>query len=392
MRLSRLQLIFTLTWFLMLTSETPCWAEEEKSPEQKRERMQPIFETIVCPWTPQHPRHDHQLIFPLSEGRLLFVWCEYYACTPSQARRKPTDKEDGFGDAMPCRISAKVSEDKGRSWGHTFALQDNLWKQNVKHPNLVRLPSGEILFFFVGWDSQAQRNVFMKRSKNECETWSEITQISEPGFYCNNHGRALTLDSGSILLPAHGILGGGPYEGGKSKLCSWVWMSDDGFQTWKKSAEMTAPGRGAHEPTVVELKDGRLLCFLRTTQGRIYKVYSSDQGETWSEPEATAFPAPDAESLLVRIPSTGHLLLVWNNVESRSNWPRTPLSAAVSEDEGKTWSPAKDIDNRPEYDAAYPHAFFQGDEVIITYYTRLTKEWARDSEVTLKIFPVQAFY
>jgi len=354
--------------------------------------MQPIFETIVCAWSAENPRHDHQLIFPLEHGRLLFVWCEYYADRPSHVIRRPTDKENGFGDDAPCRISAKISADRGRTWGERFTLQGNRWHRNVKHPNLVRLPSGEILFFFTGWESAEQRNIFMKRSTDEMESWSEIAQVSEPGWYCTNHDRAMRLSSGRVLLPAHGILGGGPYQGGKSKLCSWVWYSDDDFATWKKGAEVTAPGRGAHEPTIVELRDGRLLCFLRTTTGRLHRSFSDDQGETWSEPVATDFTAPDSEALVTRIPTTEDLLLIWNNVESQSNWPRTPLTAAISEDEGKTWGRVRDIDGRSECDAAYPSAFFQGNEVVVTYYTRLTEEWARDAEVTLKVFEVDAFY
>ena len=130
----------------------------------------------------------------------------------------------------------------------------------------------------------------------------------------------------------------------------------------------------------------------RPPRPRRTRPHSSDQGATWTEPEATACTAPDSEALLTRIPSTDDLLLVWNNVESTSNWPRTPLTAAVSADEGATWGYIRDIDARPEYDAAYPHVFFQGDEAVVTYYTRLTRTWARDSEVALKIFPVEAFY
>ena len=44
-----------------------------------RPLMQPVHDTIACPWTPEHPRNDHQLIFPLDEERLLLVWSEYYA-------------------------------------------------------------------------------------------------------------------------------------------------------------------------------------------------------------------------------------------------------------------------------------------------------------------------
>ena len=68
------------------------------------------------------------------------------------------------------------------------------------------------------------------------------------------------------------------------------------------------------------------------------------------------------------------------------------MTAAISEDEGETWGKVRDIDARPDYDAAYPSVFFQDDEVIVAYYTRLREEWGRDAEVTLKIFGVEEFY
>jgi predicted neuraminidase len=171
-----------------------------------------------------------------------------------------------------------------------------------------------------------------------------------------------------------------------------VYYSDDNFATWSESQDtMTAPGRGAHEPSIVELKDGQLLCILRTTTGRHYRAYSKDEGVRWSVPKPTHFPAPDAEPLLVRIPTSSDLMLVWNNVESNSNWPRTPLSAAISKDDGQSWGYYKDIDSRPDRDAAYPSVFFQEDEAVVTYYTRPTI-WGRDTEILLRIFKTAQFY
>jgi sialidase-1 len=360
-------------------------------PGEKRAHplLEPLFTQTICPWSAAHPRHDHQLIFPLREGRLLFVWCAYYAHRPSLITRKPTTRSGQASDDMPCRIQGRISTDRGRTWSGPFTLQDNLWKRNVKHPNLVRLSTGEILFFLVGWDSQQQRNVFLKRSRDEAETWSDLVQISEPGWYCNNNDHVLTLGSGRILLPAHGVVGGGPYRGGKSKLQAFVYYSDDGFKTWKRSAgSMTAAGRGCHEPSIVELSDGRLLCLLRTTLGRVYQAHSEDGGVHWSKPTATELRAPDSPPLVKRIPGSKLLLVLWNNVESRRNWPRTPLTAAISRDEGKTWENLRDVDARPNHDAAYPSVYFQGEEALIAYYTRPTS-WARDSEVVLKGYKIE---
>ena len=75
-----------------------------------------------------------------------------------------------------------MSRDGGRTWMDRRVMQPNKWKHNVKHPNLVRLSDSEILFSYVGWDSDAQRNVFMRRSSDNGHTWGQQVQISEPGW------------------------------------------------------------------------------------------------------------------------------------------------------------------------------------------------------------------
>jgi sialidase-1 len=154
---------------------------------------------------------------------------------------------------------------------------------------------------------------------------------------------------------------------------------------------MTAPGRGCHEPTIVELKDGRLFCVMRNTNQVQYFSVSEDGGEHWTKPAPTVLTSPESPALLKRIPTTGDILVLWNNVASKSNWPRIPLCSAISTDEGTTWRHVNDIDNRKGYDAAYPSVTFVGDEALVAYYSRSTK-WKRDAEVTLRIFKTEQFY
>ena len=356
--------------------------------------LTPLYESTVCPWTPENPRHDHQLIFPLDEGRLMLVWSEYYAAAPEHVFRTqfPGDGSVGFADEAPCRISAKISCDRGRSWSGKFTLQENRWGLNVKHPNLIRRSDGGVLFTFTAWQTESgERNVFAKFSHDSCESWDPIVQISEPGWYCTNNDHALTLASGRIILPSHG----GPgfvYKGKESKLYSFVFYSDDDGDSWRISnGRFTAPGRGAHEPTILELDNARLVCLMRTTNACVYRAYSDDQGDTWSEPEPTDLEAPDSPPLMKYIPGTKDILLLWNNVPSHSNWPRTPLTAAISQDGGTSWSNFHDVDNRIDHDAAYAGITFMEDEVLITYYTRGTY-WSRDTEIMLKIFKIEQFY
>ena len=120
--------------------------------------------------------------------------------------------------------------------------------------------------------------------------------------------------------------------------------------------------------------------------------------------------SPATAKCVKRIPSTGDLLLVWNNAVSyayRDNGaddrpvkeqglflaPRNPLSCAISRDEGQSWTNVKNIEDHEGYDSAYPSATVLEDEVFVTYYTNLKSghEFIV-SEVKLKIFSVDWFY
>ncbi|QDV56168.1 sialidase family protein [Rosistilla oblonga] len=365
------------------------WA---KSYGEDRPLLRPVFDQVICPETAEHPRNDHQTILPLDSDRLMLVWSEYYLNAAQPSQRGGNAR---IGDEVSCQISSMISSDRGRTWGDRRVLQPNEWKHNVKQSNLVRLSENELLMFYVGWDSATDRNVFRRRSFDNGQTWDAQVQISQPGWYCNNADRAIRLSTGRILLPAHGpydprYIGGTRYKGGD--LHSFVYYSDDGFQTWKTSKNsMTAQGRGCHEPTIVELKDGSLYCLMRNTNKTQYASRSTDGGETWSTPEPTVLISPESPALLKRIPSTGDLMVIWNNVSSSSNWPRNPLSIAISDDEAKTWKHVQDIDNRNNFEVAYPSATFVDDEVLIAYYSRPTRGRV-GSEVTLRIYKTDQLY
>ena len=352
--------------------------------------MNEIYELIVVPWRPGHPRNDHQLIFPMKAGRLMLVWCEYYVNTPSLIVDVPYTR-GRIGDTTPCRISAKLSDDVGRSWSDTFTLQDNVGTMNVKHPNLLRLPSDEILFFYTVRNSFTDLGIYMKRSSDECERWSEPVRISAlPGVNFANNDHVLQLSTGRILVPAHH----GQFYGQGDHYQGLCYYSDDEGHTWKPSeVRMDLAKRGAEEPSVVELKDGSLLAVMRTSLGAVYKSTSNDGGENWSTPESTGLPAPASPPLLKRIPTTGDLLLVWNHnrdLEHHHQGERNPLTAAISKDEGQTWEHIKDIENHRGYDSAYAAVTFIDGQALVTYYTRATSTY--QESVKLKILSTEWFY
>jgi len=132
-------------------------------------------------------------------------------------------------------------------------------------------------------------------------------------------------------------------------------LSDDDGKTWQASKGFLMgyfeDGHLGHwsceEPVVAELKDGRLLCYMRATTGRILKSYSSDGGESWTKVESTELAMSNSPCVLKRIPGTDDLMLLWNQMsaeEIKGGYRRGRLCVAVSKDDGQTWEAVKTIE------------------------------------------------
>ena len=139
---------------------------------------------------------------------------------------------------------------------------------------------------------------------------------------------------------------------------SFVAFSDDDGRTFQNSKGFLMgyfeDGHLGHasceEPVVAELKDGRLLCFMRSTTGRILKSYSEDGGESWSKVESTEIAMSNSPCALKRIPTTGDLVMVWNPMtpdEICRGYRRGRLSVAVSKDDGLSWEHCKLLEVSP---------------------------------------------
>ena len=92
------------------------------------------------------------------------------------------------------------------------------------------------------------------------------------------------------------------------------YYSDDKGQTWVRSQQIANPENIVlQEPGIVALKNGKIMLFCRTDSGVQYFSFSEDQGKTWSPIEPGNIKSPLSPASIERIPSTGDLLLVWNN-------------------------------------------------------------------------------
>jgi hypothetical protein len=101
------------------------------------------------------------------------------------------------------------------------------------------------------------------------------------------------------------------------------------------------------EPNVAECADERVMLLARSTVGRLVQSYSGDGGETWTPVLPSDLAASYSPPRLRRIPDTGDLLCVWNQVsrdETRRGYRRGRLSSAISKDSGASWEHFKTIE------------------------------------------------
>lgn len=147
--------------------------------------------------------------------------------------------------------------------------------------------------------------------------------------------------------------------------------SEDGGKTWVESEQLqidtvAIKGKGAIQPTLWESAPGKVHMLVRTTGGLIGRADSEDNGKTWSTIRATSLPNPNSGIDLTKLPD-GTLALMYN--PDNKNWgSRSPISLALSYDNGETWPDVIDIDGSKEEDEySYPAIISWGDSVATTY-------------------------
>lgn len=318
-----------------------------------------VVKNPLLPPTPNNPRNSEGDFLPLKNGILMFVYSRFTG---------------GVTDDSRAGLAAIYSGDGGRTWSlrHEPVLE-NEGKKNVMSVSLLRLGDDAIALFYLRKNSAEDCLPMMRISTDEGRTWNDaIPCVAEPGYYVMNNDRAVLLKSGRIVLPlARHAKGGEGRSLRSSALCA---LSDNGGRSWRLSAtELEGPRNsrsGLQEPAVIELKDGRLMMLARTDLGCQYQSFSKDAGESWSAAEVSNIISPLSPASIARIPTTGDLLLVWNDhegVDDAHKGKRTPFRVAISRDEGKTWEKKKTLDDDPDGWYCYTAIEFVRDRVLLAH-------------------------
>ena len=322
----------------------------------------------------------------LTAGDLPGTGLSYIACRARNDARSPWPVIDGFypgniielADGTWLTEQGQKSKDRGRTWSSSEPLFIH-GGQKYYGFGILRLPSGDLgMYYDRGWSlataiGNGNSNWFFHRSSDEGKTWSEPVKITLDGATAGLSGTMFALKDGRLVvttysqfLPRQGLWGGswGTYKGHRIKTESEghfgemevgrVYTSDDFGRSWKACDGWIMGWREGPEkwtdsftePSCVELGDGRLFMMGRSLVGRIFACESTDRGDTWGYAYPTELMSSFSPGRLVRLPGTGDLLYIWNQIsreENRRGLRRSRLSSAISKDGGKTWTHFKNI-------------------------------------------------
>ena len=264
-----------------------------------------------------------------------------------------------------------ITTDHGKSWSEPRTIYDAPGPGVPKKSGeaLFRTADGVIILIWIDdvlpdWDSvnvepgkDNQADVWAIRSLDEGVSWVDRQRIFE-GICGHLPSKIIQTKSGRIVAPVQFYM----RNPGRNVLCTY--SSTDNGVTWKRSNIIDLGGHGHHdgalEPTLVELKDGRLWMLIRTNWDRFWDAYSDDGGLSWRVIRPSNIDASTSPGYLSRLAS-GRLALLWNRLypegqdsyprrditdhrygrqlgEVPAIWHREELSMAFSADEGATWT------------------------------------------------------
>jgi hypothetical protein len=275
-------------------------------------------------------------------------------------------------------IYYRTSADHGQIWSSETTLYSS-GSADARDPEIVLLSSGKLLLSFFTTNATSHvTNVYTMLGipTGDAVSWGSANLLNT-GFTQTQaeSSKAIQLTNGNILLPIYGN------NIGDTEDSAAVVASTDGGNTW--STENTiASGTGGQEydeANGVQLPSGRIVLIVRHDVGTAgyARVYSDDNGATWSSPVNVISQASNEGRPTVLLLSGGGLFLL-----TRTNGS-TPTGYAVSWDQGVTWT------NFAGYGPSsqsymYGSAVLQPDGTISAVIARQTS--ATDSYITYQEF------
>lgn len=306
---------------------------------------------LFGPETPTGPYKHPSCIEALDNGDLLLVYYggegEYAGGTALFMSRKKAGQE---GWTSPVQIARDPF----------YALGNGV---------VWQAPDGVVWLFYVVrfGETWSTSRIAARVSNDRGATWSDPSLLRlDEGWMVR--GKPIVLKSGKYLLPIYHETGN-DREIVPADTTSLFLIYDPGTKKWVESGRVRSR-LGNLQPAPAEVAPGHIVAFCRRgggyggqKDGWLVRAESKDGGMTWGRGEDSEFPNPNSAVEMIKL-RNGKLLLIYNDSFS----DRSPLTAALSADGGKTWPVKRNIATGKD-SFAYPSAVETPDGKIHLVYT-----------------------
>ena len=237
-------------------------------------------------------------------------------------------------------------------------------------PDVELCDSGRMVCVFTECTHHTDRNgsrLAIVTSDNRGRTWSTKRYLTEKGTengYFNNV-RIIKHSDGRLVIVCDFLNGRGETPELLVNAHNYIWFSSDEGETW--SEPMDTPVRGICPTAVLELQSGRWLLAAQQKDfdhGKLYENiwYSDDKGKTWSEKITMANDSRYnlCEAYLCEVEP--NVIVSFMRENSAMGWD---CMKSISKDGGETW---EGVYNVPLPGCHRPTAKFMADgNLLLTY-------------------------
>ena len=266
----------------------------------------------------EHCNHHGSSVDVTADGTVIATWYHGKGEKSKDSRILWAKRPPG-GDWQPWEV---LYDDPGRAEGNPV-----IWVSET----------GEWLLFFVTIEGESWSDAVIRliRSGDRGEHWSEPVTL-RAAWNGMTRNKPIRLPDGELLLPLYD----------ESWYAPASMRSDDDFVSQWQEFWLEGPALISHihmiQPTVIPRADGSVFALLRNTNEAVpqqaWEMESLDGGETWGAARASVVPNHGASLEMIPM-ADGAVALTFNNSTSG----RFPLSAALSDDEGRSWSAVADL-------------------------------------------------